>query len=431
MNNINSIIESQLCYGCGTCNVICNKNAITMKYNNMGRLLPHIDSNLCVNCGLCIKSCPSLDIGRIQYPQKQNAYIGNIINTYIARSNDEIIFKNAQSGGMVTSTLKYLFEIKEIDAAIVCIVNLGVDYKPEAVIVTSAEQLINSQKSSYVPIDMVTALKKCKEYQSIAFVGTGCHIQGINAIKKYKKDIGEKVTFTLGLICDRTLCKTAVDVLLHDVFKNEKKKLIWRDKSEDYGNARVLVTTEDSKFKVIPTWKRFVLKEPFTNPRCRICFDKLNVHADIVFGDPWGMSDVNWHEGASVIITRTKKGDAIISQMFNKNVATFSPASLNEIIEGQHIKERIAAVSTAIKIYKEQKWAVPTYANNLITQDYIVGIDKKIMDLIAQENLSKDQIVSFYVKWLKKKEIKDIAKKCILSPIRFIKFLLTRYIADK
>lgn len=61
MNNINEIKNSQLCYGCGTCNVVCNKDAITMQYDNIGRLQPIIDDAKCVNCGLCSKICPSLD----------------------------------------------------------------------------------------------------------------------------------------------------------------------------------------------------------------------------------------------------------------------------------------------------------------------------------------------------------------------------------
>ena len=37
------------------------------------------------------------------------------------------------------------------------------------------------------------------------------------------------------------------------------------------------------------------LKDMFTAPHCRICYDKVNVFSDIVFGDPWCMDDVDWN----------------------------------------------------------------------------------------------------------------------------------------
>lgn len=47
----------------------------------------------------------------------QDKYIGNILNTYIGRSSDLEIYSNAQSGGVATAILTYLFRTGKIDAA--------------------------------------------------------------------------------------------------------------------------------------------------------------------------------------------------------------------------------------------------------------------------------------------------------------------------
>lgn len=407
MKNVNEIKDSQLCYGCGTCSVVCNKDAITMQYDNIGRLLPIIDETKCVNCGLCSKICPSLDQKGIQLPDTEDRYVGHVINTYIGKATDEQIFRNSQSGGMVTAVLKYLFDTEKIDAAIVCKVIDEIEYTPKAILITSVTQLYDSQKSSYVPVDMVSAMKQASDYNSIAVVGTGCHIQGFYALKEFKQTYREKIRYTLGLICDRTLCKTSTDVLYGNYFKNEKKRVVWRDKSVGYKEARLVIKTEDGRQKVLPRWKRFALKDPFTNPRCRICFDKLNTHADIVYGDPWGMSNIDWKNGLSLVLTRTKTGEEIINNMKRQGDAILNEPPLSEVIQGQNINKRKQSVAVALTVYKQKGWHIPTYAEQLGIDD--IHIKDKELQL-------QEQMISKFVKDARKN--KDEIVKANLSMLR-------------
>ena len=52
------ICEKGLCSGCGCCEHICPRNAITMRFDDEGFLRPEIDARSCVECGLCQKKCP-------------------------------------------------------------------------------------------------------------------------------------------------------------------------------------------------------------------------------------------------------------------------------------------------------------------------------------------------------------------------------------
>lgn len=400
---VDNIIANHLCYGCGTCDSVCNAQAITMIFDEIGRLLPQIDETLCTNCGLCAKMCPSVDIKNIQLPKTEDVYIGDVISTFIGKSNDKKIFENAQSGGLVTAVLKKLFETCEIDAAICCKVDFANEYTSSAVVITSVSGLYDCQKSSYVPVDICSAIKQTENYKSIAVVGTGCHIQGFNALKKYKQKFNDRIKYSFGLICDRTLCKTVTDVLYSDYFENEDKKIVWRDKSSNYKNARLIITTADGKMRKLPSWQRFVLKDPFTNPRCRICFDKLNVNADVVFGDPWGMFNVDWENGESVIITRTQKGDRLILKMMSEGDIMCKNAMLSEVIAGQFIEKRKRQVSSALKYYKKIGWQIPSYAGKLILDGNEISADKNISDFIADSKLKKKEIVKKYRLFLRKK----------------------------
>ena len=428
MSSVKEIKKSYLCYGCGACNVVCSKNAITMQYDNIGRLQPEIDEQKCIDCGLCYKLCPRLDLKGIQLHDTSDCYTGKVLHTYIGKSTDERIYRNSQSGGLVTAILKYLFDTQQIDAAIVCKVIDEIEYTPKATFVTSADQLYDCQRSSYVPIDMVSAIKNADQYKSLAVVGTGCHIQGFNALAHFKPSFNERIRYKLGLICDRTLCKVVTDVLYGDQYANEKKRIVWRDKSTGYKEARLFIRTKEGMRTVLPRWQRMVLKDPFTNPRCRICFDKLNTNADIVFGDPWGMNNVDWQNGASVILTRTAQGESLIQEMQSKNIITMNPAPLSEVITGQHIELRKDTVASAMSFYQERGWLTPSYANKLckIAQaTHKPEMKAKILSFISDTALKKQEIISKNRKYLAKEAISRRFRK-YLKPLQLIKLIFKK-----
>lgn len=418
MNNVNDIKENHLCYGCGTCSVICARQAITMEYDNIGRLLPVIDDEKCTDCGLCRSNCPGFDSKGIQMPDVGDKYVGHVENVYIGKATDTEIYRNSQSGGLVTATLKFLFETGRIDAAVMCRVDDAVEYTPKAVVVTSADELTRCQKSSYVPVDIVSALKQAEQYQAIAVVGTGCHIQGTKALQNFSRKYKDKIKYKLGLICDRTLCKTITDVLYGHHYSSQLKRIVWRDKSKDYKTARLVIKTSEGEEKELPRWKRFVLKEPFTNPRCRICFDKLNTQSDIVFGDPWGMSDVDWKNGMSVVITRTKPGAEIIHGLIQDGKANLTEAPLSEVITGQHIEKRKKDVSSALSYYQWKGWLLPNYAEELDVVRENTAINKLIDAFLHDAAMPKEDIIRKNKKFLLKTQMKSTIKRIMKLPLR-------------
>lgn len=395
-----------------------------MQYDSIGRLLPMIDEAKCTNCGLCYNNCPGLDVKGIQLPNEADKYVGHIENVYIGKASDERIYKNSQSGGLVTATLKYLFESGKIDAAIMCRVEDAIEYTPKAVVITNPDDLFSCQKSSYVPIDIVSAMRMAEEYNSIAVVGTGCHIQGVRALRDFNKKYRERIKYTLGLICDRTLCKTATDVLYGNHFKEERKRLIWRDKSLNYKKARILIKTIDNRKAEVPTWKRHALKDPFTNPRCRICFDKLNTGADIVFGDPWGMNNVDWNGGMSVVLSRTIAGAEIIADMMRQGFIKLREAPLDEVIKGQHINKRKIEVSSALAYYQRKGWFVPSYTGALNPAGESPQLNTLIDKFVDDSLQSKEVIITRNHKLLRNTGIKSSVYKILRTPISIIRRII-------
>lgn len=79
----------------------------------------------------------------------------------------------------------------------------------------------------------------------------------------------------------------------------------------------------------------------FTAPRCRVCNDKLNINADIVVGDPWGMKDIDFNHGDSVAIIRTQVGDAIYKgALAGGYICNDREGNYDEVLSGQGINGR-------------------------------------------------------------------------------------------
>lgn len=61
MNSVGKMVLARTCVGCGQCEYLCEKGAITMKDGELGFPVPFIDEDKCTDCGKCIKSCPFSD----------------------------------------------------------------------------------------------------------------------------------------------------------------------------------------------------------------------------------------------------------------------------------------------------------------------------------------------------------------------------------
>lgn len=405
MNTVIEIINNNLCSGCGTCNVVCPKSAITLSFNSIGQLLPTINIDTCIDCGLCYNCCPSLDKQGVvgQLLQKNGDIYGNILSVYIGKSLNNYIYKNSQSGGVTTEILSYLFESKLIEAAVVCRTEYSEEYVSKAVIITNKKDLLRCQKSSYTPVDMVSALNEITNFNSVAFVGTGCHIQGVITLKKNWKSRYSNIKYLIGLICDRTLCKTSTDILYGNHAVGKKKKLIWRDKSDNYKNAKLIIEEESGKRTEIPSWKRHYLKQYFTSPRCLICFDKLNLGADITLGDPWGVSNVNWDNGESLVICRTLQGETILNNMLEKKKIQLRTADKYEALKGQAIDKRLESIRRYLSIFENKGWLTPQYSRKIkcCTTNHTLQCEEQTINcFLNDQKKEKRKLIQGYLRQL-------------------------------
>ncbi|MBQ9674323.1 MAG: Coenzyme F420 hydrogenase/dehydrogenase, beta subunit C-terminal domain [Bacteroidaceae bacterium] len=354
MRNIQRVSDAYLCSNCGACKAICPKDAISFVKTSVGRLTASVKRD-CIDCGLCEDVCPSIDRQGLHL-RFEDKYVGHIDSVYVGYSNMDHYFRNAQSGGICATILHYLFEKGHINAALVTIMTEGNTPKVQASIITSVSEIESCQKSCYTPVELLSLLKVAAGYNSLAVVGLPCHIQGLVSLMGKSKRFSN-VKYKIGLVCDRTMCETVQDVFKSFV-RFQSMKIDWRRKDSiinglyyPYVSAPVVAYNSSGESVVFPRSWRFALKDMFTPPRCRVCWDKINVFADVVLGDPWRMPDTDEKHGSSLVLTRTGVGEKLITDMIYCGCLNLDKRPIEQALIGQLIekrREQVAAYSSGM-----------------------------------------------------------------------------------
>ena len=214
----------------------------------------------------------------------------------------------------------------------------------EGCVVKNFEDLLFTQKSCYTPVDMLSVLRMIENYSSVAFVGLPCHIQGLVNIQRTNRY--KNIKYKLGLFCDSILCNSIQNVIFDYAKITKPNKIVWKckylkEKGFCYRYAPINISNQAGEIKELPSSYRFALKSFFTSPRCNICQDKLNILSDISFGDPWGMSDVDWIKGETLAVCRTNIGSLILRNAYEKGYISGTYRNdYMEIVEGQVLLSR-------------------------------------------------------------------------------------------
>lgn len=236
------------------------------------------------------------------------------MNTYAAiYKNNEIRMKSS-SGGMF-SLLAQQFDVV-----------YGVAMTPDcygAEVIRVEGDLSPLRGSKYLQAKVGDAFRRVKEDlmagKKVLFSGTGCQINGLHMF--------------LGEDYDKLYC---VDVICHGVpsprlwreyAKHQEEKygklesVNFRckdDVSKDFGMKlnQVYISKDKDSFM------RMFLRDYSLRPSCYECHAKYYKTADLTIADFWGIDHVvpgmNDGRGVSLVITRTKKGQALFDRVKNE-----------------------------------------------------------------------------------------------------------------
>lgn len=426
-NNILVVVRNNLCCMCGGCSYICPNSSITMQLTGTGLLYPKVDEDRCISCGLCLQICPGINLREdLAQEIEEETIEGSAISTWVGKATDEEIYQNSQSGGTATAILDYLITSGEIDGAVVTCLNQA-NLRSKAIIARNKSDLMKSQKSKYCPVNLLRILKEVEEKNlSVVVVGLPCQVEGLYNILQVKKSLQKNIKYVIGLICDRTLAYSAIDFLLAtEGFETSQiKSFEFRSKEDKGYPGDVKIVSKTGKTTFIPSKKRIEIKDYFTPPRCRLCFDKMNIFSDITLGDPWGIPDYDKLRGESLIIGRNQKGDDLINSLISNGLIEARKVDYGSACNGQHIRARKENLKKYLKIWMDMGLIIPGYYEGWAIKDSLICEKKYQKDIEKSTDLTTLGEKHILMKKVRRELFKKKLMETLKLPVKILmKFL--------
>lgn len=410
--DISNVTSQYLCNSCGACFASCNQGAISFSETMGGYVFPQIASETCTRCGSCYNVCPGMHFNKTLCAKlPQDPFVGNIIGCEVGRATDEAIFLNSQSGGVATALLTYLFEAGCIEAAIVAVMLESTPPRGDVLLVTKPENLFRAQKSKYTPIPLLKAMHEINRLKgAVALVGLPCHMHGlynlVDALPVYRKN----EFYRIGLICDRVMTTAAIDFMGRKATKLSVHNFIFRDKRRPVYPGNPVVFANTNEGILLDASLRIAIKDFFTPARCRLCFDKLNIFADVVLGDPHEIEGVDRVLGESLVLVRTEKGKKLIDSCKAKGAIVLRKTPVEAALKGQGVVEKRREWAGYMQAWKDLGRNQPHYPFVCPTPDGIKRHKQRLLQgLRLDEFKSRAELMRAVDSWLYKNKVSKAA----------------------
>ena len=309
------------CCGCGTCQLVCPKQAISMIEDQYGFIYPHIDYSKCISCHLCQNTCAYQNYNKTNSPLEVYALSLKDMNLLYKTASGGVFGGMAKEwinkGGLVIGASLY-YSNNRLNLKHVCVDNME-----------SLDKLLGSK---YVQSNLNNIFVETKQYlelgKKILFSGTPCQI---SALKSYlRKEYINLVT--VDLICHGVPNQKMFQEYIACEEKKENKVINnfkFRDKEKGWGlNAKIIY--KDKKDKIIKSfdssfYKLFLDCEIYRE-NCYSCpYANEFRQGDLTIGDYWGIEiahpeylkpsgHLDQQKGISVLLVNTEKGKSLFEQ---------------------------------------------------------------------------------------------------------------------
>lgn len=386
--NISRIISNELCCGCGVCEPFCPQNAIKMTLNEAGFFAPKITTKYCSNCGVCTTVCPGQGMNLREFAYQNHAqYFNNVIggytNVYAGFANDMAIRQNASSGGLCTAILRFMFDQKFIDGAVVTVMDDNPLFA-KAKIITSVEELRDSSGSKYTPVSMHEIFKEIlvRDNCRLAFVGLPCHLEAIELAKKVWPSLADVIVFKIGLYCNNTPSANATKYLLDSLGVSEEEVASLRYRGKGWPGYFTVKLKDGSELSTPMTkYTKSGFLQYFCRQRCLLCADQTSELADVSLADPWGLypwtlnSTYKSRLGESVIVARTITGSKILQDASDASIISLRGIPVDKAIQSSSVSKKRSKGFTCSRLLFKQtlpKFEYPLPLTIALLHDFLL-----------------------------------------------------------
>ena len=341
IDELKQVIKSGLCNRCGSC-VGLSSGRIQF-VDKEGAYLPFIPSNIedelasVMNYACTARNFNFHEMNNQIFKNEEqidDKYLGRYKELYIGHTNDTEVRKLGSSGGIISQILIWLLEKGSIDGAVVLDFDELKPWLTKPVIATSKERILECAQSKYIISSVNEILPQIKEFKgNLAFVGLPGQIQSIRKLQLIGSDYVTPIKYLFGPFFGNTLHFSSIKSLLkaykfgdhHEITKLQFRFGEWPGSTKiNLKSGKEIILKKFHANYLIPF---HIVKQSL------LCADFTNEFTDISGGDAWAPVYEERGKGFSTIITRTEVGSKIIREMTEAGVLTTSPIESSEAVK--------------------------------------------------------------------------------------------------
>lgn len=311
-----SVSITNTCCGCGVCKAVCTQSAITLEINEKGFLQAHIDNSKCLKCMKCISVCPFNGEPLMPIDNEQT-------KLFMGQSESKDVLEKSSSGGIGYELAKYCCE-QGYDV-------IGCVYNKENKIAKhirikegNTSQLSVFQGSKYLQSHFDNCVKNIIDSHKAIIFGTPCQIAGTDKLLRYK---GMRDNFILvDLICHGVPSDILWTKYLEEKYEKykigETPSVDFRYKLDSWQERNIKISNGDRAYVGKDTkdeFYRFYKAGNCLSDCCYECNYRNSACSDIRLGDYWGNNYKNSGNGASMVLSLTKKGKSLLASLQDDN----------------------------------------------------------------------------------------------------------------
>jgi coenzyme F420 hydrogenase subunit beta len=323
IQNVRDVAEFQLCTGCGVCGYLSPRTVRIVDVPEHGKRPILTGDGSDAPSREAFAACPGISLAH-DFDERDPALVrelrdawGPVYEVWEGHAGDAAIRHGGSSGGAASALALFAIERGGMHGVLHTAARKDVPYLNETVMSHSRDELLARTGSRYAPASPCDGLAQVEAAAApCVFIGKPCDVAAVQKARKMRPALDAKIGFTIGFFCAGVPSTKGTLELMKKVGVEDPSTVtslryrgngwpgLWtvRFKGKDGSEQERTLTYAES-------WG-FLQKH--RQWRCYICPDHTGEFADIAVGDPWHEAPKEGEAGRSLIIARTKRGQAIL-----------------------------------------------------------------------------------------------------------------------
>ncbi|MBV8551258.1 MAG: Coenzyme F420 hydrogenase/dehydrogenase, beta subunit C-terminal domain [Acidobacteriaceae bacterium] len=343
IENIQDVVDWDLCTGCGACFSHCERGAVTLINIGSVGIRPRFDSETCQNCTRCLAVCPGYKLELPVPAETKRApdlgaeEFGETLEIWEGHATDPEIRFRASSGGIISALALYCLERENMQFILHSTASPDEPWVNRTVVSSSRDEILARAGSRYAPASPCDGIRQIEESEgTCVFVGKPCDVAAVSLLRRERKQLDERLGLVLTFFCAGTPSSEGSTNLVRSLAIDPASVASVRYRGEGWpGEFRVFSETgaAQASLSYQESWRQLTSYRPL---RCNLCPDGLGRFADIACGDAWHkFSGTDRDTGRSLVLVRSARGREILRRAREAGYVRLVPAGADAVFAAQ------------------------------------------------------------------------------------------------